>query len=511
MTTTKISRAERNIRWIEKWCRIPEGRHVGKPVVLREWQRAEIRKIYDNPAGTRQAIISFPRKNGKTALIAFLLLLHICGPEAKPNSQLYSAAQSRDQAATVFKLAAKVVRQNKLLNDNLIIRDTAKEIACPGIGTIYAALSADKSTAHGKSPIFAVHDELGQVKGPVSELYDAIETGMGAHDNPLSIVISTQAPTDNDLLSRIIDAALAGSDPQTTCTLYTAPKEADPFSLDTLRDCNPAWGDFLNDKEVLRTMEKAREMPSQEASYRNLHLNQRILLESPFVSRAVWDSCKAAPGPLEGLDVYAGLDLSAVNDLTAFVAMGMREGVWHTHSTFWLPQDGIREKSHHDRVPYDVWLRNGFLLAAPGKSVDYRFVASYLREFANRHKKLKIAFDRWGFRFLRPWLIEAGFTEKEIDSIFVEFGQGFQSMSPALRELEGDLLNGRVAHGGHPILSMCAANAVVRPDPAGNRKLDKSKSTSRIDGLVSMAMARGIAPLDIDKAVRPQMFFLGAR
>jgi phage terminase large subunit-like protein len=160
-----MTRSDRVIGWIEEHCRVPEGKDVGKPVVLREWQKAELRKIYDNPHGTRQAILSFPRKNGKTALIAFLLLVHLCGPEAKPNSQLYSSALSKEQAATVYNLAAKMVRQSPVLAEYVICRDTVKELACPEIGTKYAALSADKSTAHGKSPVFAVHDELGQVKG----------------------------------------------------------------------------------------------------------------------------------------------------------------------------------------------------------------------------------------------------------------------------------------------------------------------------------------------------------
>jgi phage terminase large subunit-like protein len=102
LASGKLSRANRNIQWIEFHCRIPEGKDVGKPVKLRGWQKDEIRKIYDNPAGTRRAIISFGRKNAKTTLAAFLLLLHTCGPEARPNSQLNSAAQSKDQAARWF-------------------------------------------------------------------------------------------------------------------------------------------------------------------------------------------------------------------------------------------------------------------------------------------------------------------------------------------------------------------------------------------------------------------------
>ena len=149
---------------------MPEGRLVGQPVKLRPWQRDEIRKIYDNPHGTRRAIISFGRKNGKTALSAFLLLLHLCGPEARANSQLFSAAQSRDQAAILFALAAKTVRMSPELNEVVTVRDTAKQLFCGELGTLYRALSAEASTAYGLSPVFIVHDELGQVRGPRSEL-----------------------------------------------------------------------------------------------------------------------------------------------------------------------------------------------------------------------------------------------------------------------------------------------------------------------------------------------------
>ncbi|MEM9085314.1 MAG: terminase TerL endonuclease subunit [Pseudomonadota bacterium] len=492
----KLKRSTRNIRWIEEHCRIPEGKLVGQPVKLRKWQRKELEKIYDNPAGTRQAIISFPRKNGKTALISFLLLLHLCGPEAQPNSQLYSAAQSKDQAATIYKLAAKTVRLSPTLNQYVIPRDTVKELACPELGTLYAALSAEKSTAHGKSPIFAVHDELGQVKGPVSELYEAVETGMGAHEAPLSVIISTQAPTDNDLLSRLIDEALTGADPKTTVSVYSAPEDADPFCEETLKNCNPAWGDFLNAEEVLRTMRKAEALPSQEPGYRNLHLNQRVDQSTPAIARSVWEACGGAVSDWGDAPVYAGLDLSATADLTAFVPIAWIEDAWETKPTFWLPEEGLKEKSRADRVPYDVWAADRDLETTPGRSIEYEWVAKELWQFCQAHNVAKIAFDRWGFKYLRPWLLKAGFTEEQIEELFVEFGQGFASISPAFRSLESALLNEKVRHGGHPVLAMCAGNAVVTSDPAGNRKLDKSKATGRIDGMVALTMAMGVAPDD---------------
>jgi phage terminase large subunit-like protein len=488
------TRGERNVKWIEQHCRIPEGRDVGKPVVLREWQKRELLKIYDNPYGTRRAIISFGRKNAKTTLAAFLLLLHLCGPEATPNSQLNSAAQSKDQAAVLFKLAAKMVRLSPTLQPVIVIRDTVKELACPELGTLYKALSAEVATAYGLSPCFIVHDELGQVKGPRSELYDALETAVGAHDKPLSVIISTQSPTDGDLLSVLIDDARAGHDPRVVLSLYTAPIEDDPFTEETIRKANPAFGDFLNATEVVAMAEDARRMPSREAEFRNLVLNQRVEASSPFVSRSLWQSCGGRPlDDFDGLPVYAGLDLSEVADLTALVLIAKPDSVWHVKPTFWLPEHGLADKARTDRVPYDVWHKDGFLDTTPGKTVDYEWIAVYLRELFDRLDVRKLAFDRWNWRHLKPWLLKSGFDELEIEDRFVEFGQGFQSMSPALNTLEAAIKNERIAHGNHPVLAMCAGNAVVNKDPAGNRKLAKDKSHGRIDGMVALAMAMSVA------------------
>ena len=494
MAAYGLKRARRNIKWIEQYCVVPEGKDVGKPVKLRPWQKKEIERIYGSP--TRRSIISFARKNGKTALAAFLLLLHLCGPEAQPNSQLYSAAQSREQASILFNLAAKCVRMSPDLHSVVIIRDTAKELLCQEIGTKYRALSADASTAYGLSPVFTVHDELGQVKGPRSELYEALETASSAHEEPLSVVISTQAPTDADLLSILIDDALKGLDKRLKVSLYTSDPDADPFDQKTIQQANPAFGDFQNAKEVLAMAEDARRMPSRENEYRNLILNQRVDRNSPFIAKTVWQANGGEVSEWGDAPVYAGLDLSSVHDLTAFAPIAPIGETWETKPTFWLPGEGLAAKSRADRVPYDLWHSQGFLETTPGKSVEYEFVAHWLYGFCRSHNVKKIAFDRWGMKYLKPWLLAAGFAEEQIAEIFVEFGQGFQSMSPALRDLESALLAEKVRHGNHPVLTMCAANAVVTTDPAGGRKLNKAKAAGRIDGMVALCMSFGIAPLD---------------
>ena len=278
-------------------------------------------------------------------------------------------------------------------------------------------------------------------------------------------------------------------------SLYTAPAHLDPFDVETIRLANPAFDGFMNQQEILAMAADARRMPARQAQYENLVLNRRIEANDPFVSLSAWSACNTPPAPLDGLQVYGGLDLSSSTDLTALVLIGRHEGRWHVHPTFWLPSEGLREKAAADHVPYDLWHREGHLETSPGKTVSYEHVAEHLRALFDRYDMQKIGFDRWNMSHLRPWLLKAGFDDAMIEQHFVPFGQGVQSMSPALRDLEQILIEGELAHGSHPVLSMCVANTVITRDDAGNRKPSKRKSTGRIDGLVALAMAVGVAPL----------------
>lgn len=481
------ARAMRNIAWIEQHIYVPDGRLVGQKVKLSPAQKEWIELIYGSP--TRMFICSLPRKNGKTSLSAMIVLLHLVGPEAIHNGQLFSAAQSRDQASILFSLAAKMVRLSPELSAYVGIRDTAKQLYCNDLGTLYRALSADASTAYGLSPCLIIHDELGQVKGPRSELFDALETASGAQQEPLSIVISTQAPTDADLLSVLIDDAITGADPRIKCVLYTVPMDQDPFDENVLAKAQPNWH-LMNHDEVLKTASDAKRMPSRESSFRNLVANQRVEANNPFINRTVWQENGTSPENLEAMPVYGGLDLSSVSDLTALVLVGIDGSV---DCRFWLPEEGLAEKSRNDRVPYDIWAREGYLLTTSGRSIQYDFIAHELRYVFDRYDVRQIAFDRYNMKFLKPCLERVGFSEEELEK-FVEFGQGFISMSPAIRELESKLLQKQLKHGNHPVLTMCASNATTANDPAGNRKFTKQKSTGRIDGMQALAMAIGVMP-----------------
>jgi phage terminase large subunit-like protein len=497
-----LSESDEVGEFIERFLVAPEGASVGDPIRLRDWQKQILRTIYDTP--TRQAIVSMGRKNGKTALIAMLVLAHLVGPRWKRNGHIFSSAQSRDQAAIVFGLAAKMVRMSPVLSDPnvVVVRDSAKELYSPRTGMRYKALSAEASTAMGISPVMVVHDELGQVRGGQSALYDALESSFGAHEQPLSIVISTQAPTATDLLSQLIDYARTGADPATKLILYAADETMDMDAPATWAAANPALGDFLNLDEIRGLCERAQRISGFESAFRNLHLNQRVSPDAQLFSLNIWQ----ANGELPDMEafmrgpVYGGLDLSMCQDLTSLVLVAERpEGIWNVWPHFWTPSDTMLERGQRDRQPYEIWARQGLLTAVPGVTIDYGFVAQRLGDISSKCDIRQIRFDRFHIDQLRSAMSAAG-----VSVPLEKHGQGYVDMAPALNAVETVALQHKLRHGMHPVLTMCASNAIVTMDPAGNRKFDKAKASGRIDGMVALAMACHAAATNARPAFNPR-------
>lgn len=493
-----LTRGERNIKFIETCCVVPEGSKVGKQVKLAKFQKKFILALYDNPHITDTAILSIARKNAKTGTIAFIVILHLVGPEAVQNSRIISGAMSRDQAAEVYNLASKCVAMSPKLSGRIRAVPSGKKLIGLAMNVEYQAISADAHTAHGKSPIVAIMDEVGQISGPSSDFVDAIETAQGAYDEALMIYISTQAANDSDFLSILIDDAEKNKPPHTVCHVYETPMDAPLLDEESWQLSNPALGLFRSMRDMRKQAAKAARMPSFENTFRNLNLNQRISRNSPFISRTVWKKCggnflcKNGEGfVLEDCEeIYGGLDLSKRTDLTAFILIGRIGTEWYVFCWFWTPEKGLHDRAKKDRAPYDVWHKQGYLLTTPGATVDYEYVAKAIEEITSpvSDRLVAIAFDRWRMDVM----------QKELDKLGVElpmvgWGQGFKDMAPALDAVEEKLLNKVLHHGDNPVLTMCAANAVVTQDPAGNRKLDKLKTSGRIDGMVAMAMAAGVA------------------
>jgi phage terminase large subunit-like protein len=269
--------------------------------------------------------------------------------------------------------------------------------------------------------------------------------------------------------------------------LYAAPEDADVWNPDTWLLANPAIGDFRSREDVERQAAQARLVPSKEATFRNLILNQRIASVSRFIHRAEWDACAGVVdlASLAGRDCYGGLDLGATRDLTAFVMVfPCADGSFDVIPHFFMPADNIAERSSEDRVPYDLWAKQGLITLIPGATIDPGFIADAIAEASRTYNLVSLAYDRWRIEDLRR---ELGFAGVMLP--LVPHGQGFKDFAPAVDLLERCVAERLLRHGGHAVLKMCAANAVITRNPAGDRKLDKEKAPGRIDGLVALAMA----------------------
>jgi phage terminase large subunit-like protein len=363
-------------------------------------------------------------------------------------------------------------------------------------GSMYQALSREAKTKMGLSPSFCVYDEYGSA--PDDLLYRAMDSAMGARSAPLMMIISTQAADDNAPLSRLIDygkQVKVGTikDPSFHLTLYAARDKDNPWLPKTWLKANPALDDFRSLEDVRRQALQAKRMPSQENSFRNLILNQRVSAHVRFISKSTWDKCKKKPKIPDGVKVYAALDLGSTRDMSALILLHQDiEGHFHVMPFFWLP-GSIDARANEDSMPYAMWVKEGLLTPA-GDATDPALIARKIAELNGKYRIQTLAFDRWRIAEIKRELEDIGCRVP-----LVEHGQGFRDMSPCIDVLERMVESGRLRHGGHPILTMNAANAVITRDAANNRKLDKSKSTGRIDGLVALCMAFSPAVVKLEK------------
>lgn len=488
----KLTRGERIVRFAHDYLVVPEGMKVGEPLRLEPFQIAFILAVFDNPAITRRAIMSIARRNGKTFLVAVILLAYIVGPEAIENSTLASAAQSRDQAGLVFSLMSKMLMLSSKLEGRYRVVHSSKRIVGLRKNVEYAALSSDAKTGHGKSLAVILIDEAGQIRGSSSDYVDMLISSQGSYSNPLLLTISTQAADDQDLLSTWIDDSIRSGDKKIICHLYEAKEDVDLMDESEWYFANPGLGVFRSIEDMRQQAESAKRIPAQQAGFRNLLLNQRISTESLWLAATIWKENSGEPDMQVFRDkgVSIGLDLSRINDLCCAVISAMDDdGNIHVKCYTFSPLDGIRERAAKDRNPYALWMEQGHIYAPPGKTLDYDMIAQYLKiEFDKEEIPVNaIYFDRWAAREFFAACDRVGFANYATRE---EIGQGFQSIAPRITAMETALLQGRIRHGGNqPILNLGASSAIVVADPTNNRKLDKSKSSNKIDGIMAMLMS----------------------
>lgn len=447
---------------------------------------------------TRKAILSIARKNGKTALIAALVLVHLCGPEAGVNSEIISAANDKEQAAMVFLYTSQIIDLSPALSDLLKVIPSTKRIVYRGRRNVYRAISAEAGTKHGMNPVVVIYDELAQSKS--RELFDTLETAQGAQPQPLFITISTQSPDPQHPLSQMIDDALTGASDATVCHLYEVPDETkDVFAEECWINANPALGDFRDIVEFREYAAKAKRLPSFENRFRNLYLNQRVSTMATLFTRSLWSGLVGEVDFKPREEVYLALDMATTTDLCALSMLSKNGKALRTF--FWKPDDLLEEHGRRDRVDYALWQRQGWLEPCRGKTIKPEYVAAKVAWVYSTYRVVGLAYDRWRIEYLKNEFarIDLDASEDEDAQIrLVPWGQGYKDMAPAIDAFEEAAINGAFVHENNPLLNWNVANAIVDMDAAGNRKLDKEKSRLRIDGAVSSTMAFGLRARDAE-------------
>lgn len=478
-----------------------KGRWAGERFELIDWQEQIIRDLFGTlkPNGYRQfntAYVEIPKKMGKSELAAAVALLLTCG-DGEERAEVYGCAADRQQASIVFEVAADMVRMCPPLAKRVKILASQKRIIFQPTNSFYQVLSAEAYSKHGFNISGVVFDELHTQ--PDRRLFDVMTKGSGdARTQPLYFLITTAGSDTHSICYEQHQKALdiiSGKkhDERFYPVIYGADPEEDWTDEEVWKKANPSLGITVTLDKVRDACESAKQNPAEENTFRQLRLNQWVKQEVRWMPMTTWNQNNTPidPEALEGRVCYGGLDLSSTSDITAFALVFPPENETEPYQVLpfmWLPEETLDLRVKRDHVPYDLWAKQGFLETTEGNVVHYDAIEAKIEQLGTRYNIREIAYDRWGAVQMSQNLEGLGFT-------VVPFGQGFKDMSPPSKELMKLALEGRLAHGGHPVLAWMADNITIRQDPAGNIKPDKQKSTEKIDGMVALIMA-------LDRALR---------
>ena len=492
----KLTPGEKVLRFARDFLVFPEGKMIGKPLVLDPFQCAFVLSAFDDSGGhINKAILSMARRGGKSLTIAVILLAYIVGPMAKEATIIRSAAMTREQAGLLYRLMALILQTSPAVKGLFRVVPSSKKIVGLRRNVEYQALSRDAKSGHGQAICVLCVGACGQIEAPNDGCLDMLFSSMGTYEDAKTFLISTQAKADAYFFSQEIDTATREHLPNVVCHLYTADSD-DLFDREGWLKANPSLrGGYRSIDDIERNAKDASLIPAKQNGFLNLFLNRRVSLQSAFVAPVIWREnagaidmgvFRRAPA------VTLGLDLSRVNDLTAAVIAAADEnGDIHLRCYAFTPLDGIEARERRDQLPLQQWVKDGHIYAPAGKTLDYDQIATWLREELDREEIRidGIYFDRYKAKEFFAACDRVSFATGARRE---EVGQGFIGMSPRIQAFETALLQGKIRHGGtQPVLNMGAATAVVISDPSGNRKLTKEDLNAgpKIDGLVAAIMA----------------------
>lgn len=494
------AKADRAVKFIEN-LRHTKGKWAGTRFWLLPWQEQLIRDIFGvvKPDGNRQfrtAFVEIPKKNGKSELAA-AVALYLLYADNEPSAEVYGAAADRQQASIVFDVANQMVQMTPALMKRSKIMGATRRIVNYSNAGFYQVLSAEVGTKHGLNVSGLVFDELHAQ--PTPHLYNVLTKGSGdAREQPLFFLITTAGTDRNsicyaihtkakDILeNRRVDASFYP-------VIYGIEDDDDWSDEENWRKANPSLGYTIPIDRVRDAYREASQNPAEENVFRQLRLCQWVTSTVRWIPDHIYEQGNRPIDleSLKGRDCYGGLDLSSSGDITAFVLMFppcTETEPYYMLPFFWVPEDTIPLRVKRASVPYDVWVRQGYLMSTEGNVIHYGFIEKVIEQLGELYHIREIAFDRWGAVQMVQNLEGAGFT-------VVPIGQGYRDMSPPTKAFYELLMKGEIIHGGNPVMRWMAGNVVVETDPAGNIKPTKAKSAEKIDGIVAAIMA-------LDRSIR---------
>lgn len=494
--------AERAIGFFRDVLCLNGGEYEGQNYELLPWQAFIVGCLFgwksaDGYRRFRIAYIETAKGSGKSPLAAGIGLYGLVA-DGEARAEIYAAATKKDQAMILFRDAVAMVDQSPALSKALGKSGTGQSVwnlSYLKTGSFFRPISADDGQS-GPRPHVALLDEIHEHKnGYVVEM---LRAGTKSRRQALILMITNSGHDKQSVCFQYHDYGAKVSAQQAQDDSFFAYICALDEGEDPLQDekcwekVNPSLKYGLPGLKYLREqVTQARGMPAKESIVRRLNFCQWVAAANPWISAQAWFACeeKIDIEQLLGRRCYGGLDLSSVRDLTALVLHFEPTEIdpyWRQLEWFWLPNDGLHHKAEQDHVPYIAWRDAGHLQTTEGKTIDKLAVALQCVAIADMFDLQEIAYDRWLIEEFKALLDREG-----ISLPLVSYGQGYKDMAPAVNEYERLIVGQQLRHGGNPVMTWCAANAVVVSDPAGNRKIAKDKSTGRVDGIVAACMSIG--------------------
>ena len=485
-----------------------KGKWARQPFVLSDWQAFWTALMFgwlrfDGTRRFRKAYFRVARKNGKTTWIAGIGLYLFVG-DGEAGAEVFTAATKLSQAKLIHVESQMMVRQSKELSKHITSQRDNLFIA--GTSCKYVPLGADAKTEDGLNPHGALIDELHA--HPTRELYDVIDSATGAREQPLMLMITTAGFGGLETICRVEDEYVKGileetiEDDKYFGVIYQldeAEKLGDEFEdaeekSDDWQDeqhwikANPNLGVSVNIEKLREAATRAKQDPSALDNFLTKHLDMWVKGARKWMPLKQWKKCAAKYtfDDLKNADaVFAGLDLASVSDLCSLVIVAnMPDGkkrIWGKH---YLPEDKALSTENKNAALYKRWADQGWLTLTDGNVTDYDYIERDIHNMMSCLPVQEVAFDKYNATHIVNNL-------QAEDVPMVEFRQGFLSISPAMKQLEIDILTGKLQHPNDPVINWAMSNVVMVRDAAGNQKPDKEKSIGKIDPVVALIMATG--------------------